>query len=869
MTPERLRPHLDGWLSIARRGTTFLVHLDGEWTGGTQILVGADYVDVRVCPSELAIREELTRGRPDGRALVVLTPVEVQSQDLLARVFKRGVRRLDAWEAVQRLFGVRQIDPLITGEKWMAEALVEAAPLGGYERTASLALDADRAWDTLLRHRCGIDYVEGLEGLLHWAVGPDIGRLQDRTETEYRAIRRRLVARIAGADPVLAAVAAGRGAQVMAIGLVMRALLDGPAGEARAASRALAGSVLLGGWAFDERAARAFADTAEAALEARFVDDQPAAHAVLRDAESVGGMLGAEPLAGASDVMQSGLRARLRGLGDALADRDRRGGIERIEAAVARVRAHRVSDHDQTAEMALRLVRWLHEETAVAPDFRAAAVDHARDSAYADWARTALRVVTGDNRLDEQLRVLIAGADARRRAQDTRFAELLAAYIAHAAAGAELLGVEEVLDRVVAPLAATSPLLLIVLDGMSHRVAGELLEDFISRGWTELRPDGQAGRTLVLSALPSVTTFSRTSLLAGHLSRGIAADEVKAFAAHPALRAAASRGGEPLLFHKGRLRDPHGGLSEALRSEIAGERRVVAAVVNAIDDHLARSDQLATPWDMSYVPVLRQLLDEARDAGRLVVLASDHGHVLDHGTKQRAGSPEGGERWRSAAKDAQEGEVRVSGARVLAPGGSCVLTVDETVRYGPPKHGYHGGATAQEVLAPLLVLTAAAQELPGWVEAPYDVPGWWVSEAVRGPVRDPQIAAPVFQSGGGDSGGQLTLGDAEPEVVTTTLTDLELSKPFTAARVAAAKDRVPAERFTAILAALDDAGGKLLLDALARQTGITPMRLRGTLATMRLHLNVEGYDVLLLNDDTGDVVLDIALLRRQFEADLT
>jgi hypothetical protein len=70
-------------------------------------------------------------------------------------------------------------------------------------------------------------------------------------------------------------------------------------------------------------------------------------------------------------------------------------------------------------------------------------------------------------------------------------------------------------------------------------------------------------------------------------------------------------------------------------------------------------------------------------------------------------------------------------------------------------------------------------------------------------------------------------------------------------------------------AALDGAGGKLLLDALARQTGITPMRLRGTLATMRLHLNVEGYDVLLLNDDTGDVVLDIALLRRQFEADLT
>jgi hypothetical protein len=321
-----------------------------------------------------------------------------------------------------------------------------------------------------------------------------------------------------------------------------------------------------------------------------------------------------------------------------------------------------------------------------------------------------------------------------------------------------------------------------------------------------------------------------------------------------------------LLFHKGGIRDPHGGLSETLRSEIAGDRRVVAAVVNAIDDHLARSDQLATPWDTSYVPVLRQLLDEARDAGRLVVLASDHGHVLDHGTKQRTGSPDGGERWRSAAKEAEDGELLVAGTRVLAPGGSCVLAIDETIRYGPPKHGYHGGATAQEALAPLLVLTAAAtDEVPGWVEAPYDVPGWWIGRAVRTPVPDAPVEAPVLRSNVKDSTDQLTLGEHAPEAAVTAL---ERSRPFNDARAAAAKDRVPAERFTAILIALDGAAGsRLLLDALARRTGITPMRLRGTLATMRRHLNVEGYDVLSLNDETGDVVLDVALLHQQFEVD--
>jgi hypothetical protein len=33
---------------------------------------------------------------------------------------------------------------------------------------------------------------------------------------------------------------------------------------------------------------------------------------------------------------------------------------------------------------------------------------------------------------------------------------------------------------------------------------------------------------------------------------------------------------------------------------------------------------------------------------------------------------------------------------------------------------------------------------------------------------------------------------------------------------------------------------------------------------MRLHLNVEGFEVLTLDEDTGDVILDVGLLRQQF-----
>ncbi|MEJ7787969.1 MAG: BREX-2 system phosphatase PglZ, partial [Solirubrobacteraceae bacterium] len=589
MTPERLRPHLEGWLAAGGPGRTFVVHLDGPWAGSEQLLVGDHYVDVRVCPSELSIREELARPRPDGRTVVLLSQADVQGADVLARIAKRRVLRLHAWEAVQSLFGVRQIDPLILSEKWMAEALVEAAPPGGYEKTASRALDADRAWRTLLQHRYGIDSESGLDGLLTWAGSSDGERLSDRSDNEYAAVWRHLSSKIPGAEPALGAVAAGKGRELAALGLVARVLADGAGGEARAAARALATMLMFGGWLFDERQARELALAAEARVSDLLAVDGPAGHAVLRSADAIAATLNAEALVGVSDLLTSGLRARRTDLGAALARR-RTGDAApgEIERTANLVRGHRISDHRTLATMVTRLVRWLDGPSPEPPDFHGAARSHAGDASYADWARTALRSVTGEATLDDELRALVGEADARRREQDVQFGALLSGYIGHAAPGAPILGVEEVLDRVVAPIARERPVMFVVLDGMSHRVASELVEDVIARGWTELRPSGQEGRTLVMSALPSVTAFSRTSLLSGELVKGKATDEAKAFAAHPGLVGVSARGGAPLLFHKGSLKDPHGGLASALRSQVAGDRRVVGVVINAIDDHLAR-----------------------------------------------------------------------------------------------------------------------------------------------------------------------------------------------------------------------------------------------------------------------------------------
>src|SRR6185436_8007563 len=141
----------------------------------------------------------------------------------------------------------------------------------------------------------------------------------------------------------------------------------------------------------------------------------------------------------------------------------------------------------------------------------------------------------------------------------------------------------------------------------------------------------------VIAALPTITTVSRTSLLCGALRRGTSQMERDGFRTHPGLVAASRSAFPPVLFHKGDLIDTGGvGLAAAVQDEIARPaRQVVGVVINTVDDYLAKGDQLRLHWACDAIRPLRSLLDAARDAGRIIVLTSDHGHVLDRDTEYR------------------------------------------------------------------------------------------------------------------------------------------------------------------------------------------------------------------------------------------
>ena len=178
-----------------------------------------------------------------------------------------------------------------------------------------------------------------------------------------------------------------------------------------------------------------------------------------------------------------------------------------------------------------------------------------------------------------------------------------------------------------------------------------------------------------MAALPSPTELSRASLLGGALGRGDQGYKRAHFGAHPAL-ARAFRGSRPRrLFHKADLGSgPE--LDRAVRDALADPGcRVVGIVHNAVDAQLSGSEQIELAWSAEGMRQVTAILRVARDAGRVLVMTGDRGHVVDEVTTRAA--PGAGGRWRMTGPAGDGGASRWFLHRVgdasggLAPGACC------------------------------------------------------------------------------------------------------------------------------------------------------------------------------------------------------
>lgn len=843
---------------------------------------------LRWCGSALAIREalcELQNLAPPVSGMVLITPLATHqvAEDIAARLARARVFQPDGWDIVRLMFQAKETDARLGRFAWMPQALMDGAAQGDYTPAANGFLDLETAWREVLMRFLGMDAARpDAVMLLAWSITPDAApRLNPLPEPMRSDILAWLAqaSGVAGAM-VLGCMASGRMADALPLGLVCGVVFAAD-GEGQAALGQAA--VRLERFVNDQHVGvtqgRAWATAAELVVRGLGLER---ARAVLDRADALLRDLHISAFAQLSDRLPSGLDQRLADYALALgvhAAEPTQASLERVELQADRALKHALLRDQlprmERVEMARRLARWLLTPMADGASLPDAVQWQADEGAYVDWAR--FRLLGGDE-LGELSSAYAACRQAvmdRRNALAKRFAQALLLWNAQTPVSTgRVVPLEQVLDRVVAPMAAMQPTLLLVMDGLSNSIFLELFARAASHGWTEWVPTAQGKPFVGVAAVPTTTEVSRTSLLCGRLTVGTQAQEKPGFATHPALVAASRADCAPKLFHKADLADA-GHLAPAVRTAIANPRQqVVGVVYNAVDDHLSGPDQLNQRWALEDLRLLLPLLREAREAKRVVIITADHGHLLEDGTTQMAGGTS--DRWRLGRSAASPHELALSGGRVVTSDGShaVVCLWGESSRYTGRKNGYHGGVSPQELTAPLGVFAPLGTALAGWSPAPQSLPQWWDLPPLlnaKKPVAAPAVPTKPTRKKQEQTKEQPALF-APMEVPIATphgvaqdwISGLLASPIYASQRQLAARVALTDDKMRSLLEALAERGGKLSRTALANRLSLTEVRLGGMLSVARRVLNVDQAAVLAVDDAAESVDLNIALLQQQF-----
>ncbi|MBC3986005.1 BREX-2 system phosphatase PglZ [Streptomyces sp. AC536] len=744
---------------------------------------------VAVAPSVLAVHEQilghLDAAEPvEPKVLVVLTDREDTDLDpgLLARVYGGRIRSVDNWEVVREAFDARGIDGRLRGEKWAAEALLDAAATRGWPSLGRGLLSRDEALTRLARRRLrlGRHDTDPLGGpaahddgdridpvaLFQWTLtpgGPDL--LRGLRGPERAGLARFLSEPEQGGSTgriVTALVNAEHGADAAAYAVVCAALwghaeADHDLYRARGRAERWLGETPPAQGDDLDRLLTSFGQSGEAYV--RGLVDRGAhrlADPVLTRAAQLVAQFGARAAASASPLLEAGLDARFTAAGHALSGGDE----EKVTASITALTEHALAADGaaqariERVRMAARLQRWLKTRPATIASVADGTAYQVRELGWADRALEHLEA-GGDtdtaladaySRIGNQVR-------ERRRELDRAFSERLAVWTADGTDPRSMLTVESFLNRIVTPV-AQSPgrrVLLLLIDGMSAAIAAELGEELRGQ-WAEFDPltdaTGQPVRRAVAAALPTLTAISRTSLFAGTLMKGDQNDEKRLFPLHPCWN-----GAPAAVFHKDDLRGPDTGspFSTALSEALSDERSHVAVVLNTVDDRLGKEQKLGDgAWTAKEIGGLEPLLRAARANDMTVLITSDHGHVVERRGRKldAAGGTVGSARHRIPGGLVTADEIELFGPRVVwpEPGARIVALRDHDARYTALKAGYHGGATLAEFTIPLLALLPFGAEPPaGWRELGDPAPVWW-EESTEAAVEVAAEGAPTHDA---------------------------------------------------------------------------------------------------------------------------
>lgn len=881
------------------------VRSSSSWSGDNESEINGVRYCIRQCNSPLAVREAI-RSATDGAINIVVTNMDEESigMDAMLRMASTRLLTIDRWQLVKDRFHARSIDPRITKHEWLADLLLEIPRV---QPVAGGFLDAETVWPITLHSALGMNSDSlDLHNILSWSRNPEYADRWKRMPAEFKETATQWMSSTAGktASLVLACVEKNESPDALPVGLVLDVLLNLEHKHEMSNHLIRLEERMLGVSNPSQEHLNQWAAASKDLVRFQMESSTSELKQVLSRADVILKELGADKMCFLSDVSPIGFHQRLTNFGVALSAQLGKGDFAISDGLKERYR--RIFDHMKAPmeplrldriKMAIRLLRWLgsQQQQTVSFDSLDQAIDYQLgEASFIDWARLKINTVEPSQELSAAFEMLFGKVADLRHAHAERFASLFQDSIRLNSNSDQFSGVETLLKDVVAPLAKDRPVLLVVLDGMSTAVFRELMQDIVHRDWYWLFREGRGKVDGALAAVPSETKRSRCSLLAGRFLIGNKEVEAREFPKHPELLRCCKPDLPPEIFHKSDIAPgDESDLSTNVRASIQDpNKQVVAVVVNAIDDHLAKSQQLETIWSRDAIKVLPLLLHEAKASERLVVIVSDHGHIIETGTEYKAHDG-GGERWRPDDGAPGAEELRLEGQRVVTEGQPVIVPWSERIRYTRGKNnGYHGGINPQEIVFPVAVLSPTEEFPAGMTEYTLEDPVWWDEQYFHPPEiegsNQPERELPaglLFDIYGPDPDGQTdapiktelaevpavpgaldSMAEQRAEIQTPQwIKKLLESTLFESQMEHGRRNRLTPEKIRQVLVELERSGGKTTSNALARAVNQPPIRMRGFVSSIIRVLNIEAYEILRMDEASGTIELNKPLLLRQFE----
>lgn len=873
--------------------SAFGLHVSSSIKGPPEVEFNFGVAHVLRADSEFQIREALLDAEEKNDRIILLTRLHQGelSHDVVGRMAKSRVFPFNHVASLCSLFKAKELDRSIC-EPGIAHALLEYSPRDGYPPVSAGVLDAGTVWKAVCRQVFEMgDREPDLVTLLLWATtddGPQ--RYIDATDELRGSLRHRLISRLGdAASAILRIVDSGAGKDALALAVTCQVIF-GTGDEKIHDAAAVRLEEFHDKKTISKPIGRMLGELANDAIDDLDRRDDPRiAQSHLERADQLLKQLGCDDDSHRNQLSRDGYESRLTRFGQHVRqaiqkpDEQSIAEGERLQQCVAE---HRIGKQQRNAEqvsrteMAVRLIRWLSQPLPEATSFGEQSTAYVKELAFADWAREA--VCRGDNitELSDAYIALENAVSQRQRDFAQSFATGLADWSSVGSTDIGVIGVEHVLEEVVARVVGKkNNVLLIVLDGMSWAVCHELLEDIRQDHWFESTLDEESAIPApVIATVPSETRFSRTTLMSGELTEGDSTTERRNFKSNAALSQVSGRSKPPIVFHKKDITEgSRGAVSEELSKALLDDKQnVVGVVINAIDDRLANAQQIRDNWTISRISPLGALLRLARDSGRVVVLASDHGHVW-HRTDAQFERASEGSRWRHDDSDVTEGELVVSGKRVI-PAEKIIVPWSETIHYKRKQHGYHGGATPQEMVCPLVILTDKSSAYSGLSECAYPKPEWWSPAPIASPVETEPVVQVTVPSGPLTLFDKLAPEEEESTEEAAEATSVEVqpanadwidrllqSQAYKDQRAKIKRHPLDDETVRASLQALSLNGEIMTPVAFANAANIPVARLDGMISKLQRMLNVDGYEIITMDRTENRVELSVAKLKRQFD----